>query len=81
MKPICIITARANSKRLKNKNIKIFLENRLSVILLKLHKNLKFFLDIVTTDSQNCKISNKYGVEALFLREKKLADDFATTRE
>ncbi len=83
MKPICIITARANSKRLKNKNIKIFFGKPIISYPIKVAQKSKIFSRvIVTTDSAKiAKISNKYGAETPFLREKKLADDFATTRE
>ncbi len=83
MKPICIITARANSKRLKNKNIKNFFGKPMISYPIRTAIKSKIFSEvIVTTDSLKiAKISRRYGAKIPFLREEKLADDFATTKD
>jgi len=82
-KPICIIPARAGSKRIKNKNIKKFLGKPLISYVIKIAKESNLFSRIVvSTDSKKiAKISRHYGAETPFLREKKLSDDYTNTKE
>ena len=80
---ICIIPARSGSKRIKNKNIKK-INNKpiISYVINTAIKSNLFSRVIVTTDSK--KISNiaiKYGAEVPFLRNKKLSDDYTTTKD
>jgi len=81
MKSICIIPARGGSKRIKNKNIKIFFGKPLIYYSIKAPvKSNLFDKVVVSTDSK--KIANmaiKYGAEVPFLRSKKLSSDKATT--
>ena len=80
---ICIIPARSGSKRIKNKNIKLFNGKPIISYAIQLAKSCGLFKRIVvSTDSYNIsKIAKKYGAEVPFLRSKKLANDFATTSE
>jgi pseudaminic acid cytidylyltransferase len=77
MKPICIIPARAGSKRIKNKNIKKF--NGKPMIKYSIDAAIKskcFSKIIVSTDSIKIKkIAEKCGAEVPFIRPKKLSGD------
>ena len=75
---ICIIPARSGSKRVKNKNIKLFAGKPIISYAIQLAKSCGLFKKIVvSTDSYKIsKIAKKYGAEVPFLRSKKLADDF-----
>ena len=81
MTVMAIILARKNSKGLRNKNIKKL--NGIPLILhtLKLVKKSKLIDDIiVSTDSKTIqKLAIKNGVQAPFLRPKKISNDKATT--
>ena len=83
MKNICIIPARSNSKRIKNKNIKSFLGKPIIYYAINTAIKSKLFEEIVvSTDSKKIKkISEKFGAKVPFLRSKKLSDDFSTTKE
>lgn len=74
---IVIIPARSGSKRVKNKNIKIF--NGKPMIawpILAAKKSNLFDHIIVSTDSKRIsKISKRYGAIVPFLRNKKLSSD------
>ena len=78
-KPICIIPARKNSKRIKNKNLlnfggKPLIAHSITTAL----KSKIFSRVVVTTDSkQIAKIAIKYGAEVPFIRSKKLSNDTA----
>ena len=74
-RPIVIIPARKNSKRIKNKNIVDFYGQPLISRTIKNLLNTKFFSKIfVSTDSnQIAKISKKYGAEVLYPRPKNLS--------
>jgi len=80
---ICIIPARSGSKRVKDKNIKIFHGKPIISYAIKLAKSCGLFKRIiVSTDSSKIsKIAEKYGAEVPFLRSKKLANDFTPTSE
>ena len=79
---LAIIPARGGSKRIKNKNIKLFLGKPIISYVIKLAIKSKIFDKIiVSTDSK--KISNislKNGAEILFQRPKKLSGDFVSTK-
>lgn len=81
MKILVVIPARKNSKRLKNKNIRMFNKKTLienSIIFAK--KNFKKFKIIVSTDSDTIrKISLKYDVLCPWLRPKILSKDKSST--
>ena len=80
---VCIIPARSGSKRIKNKNIKLFNGKPIISYAIQLAKTSGLFERIVvSTDSPKIsKIAKKYGAEVPFLRSKKLADDFTSTTE
>ena len=82
-KNICIIPARKNSKRIKNKNIKSFLGKPIIYYAIDTAIKSKLFKEIiVSTDSQKIQeISEKFGAKVPALRSKKLSDDFTTTKE
>src|SRR6056300_1154000 len=78
---ICIIPARAGSKRIKNKNIIDFNGKPLITYSINLAKKSKLFERIiVSTDSEAItKISLECGAEVPFKRSKKLSNDFTGT--
>ena len=76
-KTICIIPARSGSKRIPFKNIKKINNVHLIGHVIKNLKSSGLFKDIfVSTDSKKIKIiSEKYGAQVPFLRNKRLSDD------
>jgi len=80
---ICIIPARGGSKRIKNKNIKIFNGKPMIYYAINLAKNSKLFSRIiVSTDSLKiARLAKKYGAEVPFKRTKKLSNDHSTSTE
>ena len=80
---ICIIPARSGSKRIKNKNIKLFNGKPIISHAINLAKKSGLFKRIiVSTDSKKiAKIARKYGAEVPFLRSKRLSDDYTNTAE
>ena len=80
---IAIIPARGGSKRIKNKNIKIFNGKPIIYWSIKTAINSKIFDKVVvSTDSEKIKaIAEKFGATVPFLRPKKLSDDFTPTRD
>lgn len=78
-KLLAIIPARGGSKRIPNKNIKLFNGKPLIYYTIKQALESNFFDKvIVDTDSPEiAKIATKYGAEAPFLRPKELAGDKA----
>lgn len=79
IKPIAIIPARKNSKRIKDKNILDFFGKPLISRTLKNLTDTKIFSKIyVSTDSKKiAEISKKSGVEVLYPRPKKLSNSKA----
>jgi len=75
---LAIIPARSGSKRIKNKNIKIFYGY--PIIRYSIHQALRsrlFKKIIVSTDSNRIKkIAIKYGASVPFLRNKNLSGDY-----
>ena len=81
-KPIVIIPARSGSKRIKNKNLRLFNNKPMIHWTIKkiLNSNL-FSRIIVSTDSKKiASISKKCGAEIPFIRSKELSDDITTTQ-
>ena len=74
---IAIIPARAGSKRIKNKNIKIFKGKPIIAWIIETAFRSKLFDKvIVSTDSKKIgQISKSFGAEVPFIRSKKLSDD------
>lgn len=74
---VAIIPARSGSKRIKNKNIKIFFKKPMIAWTISALKKFKIFNFIITTsDSKKIlKISSNSGSDINILRSKKLSDD------
>lgn len=77
-KNIAVIPARAGSKRVVNKNIREMCGRPLIAYTIEAAKKCGLFSRIiVSTDSKEiATISEEYGAETPFLREKNLADDY-----
>ena len=80
---ICIIPARSGSKRIKDKNIKLFFGKPLIYYSIKLALKTKLFKRVlVSTDSKKiAKVAKGYGAEVPFLRSKKNSNDKAPIHE
>ena len=80
---VAIIPARSGSKRIKNKNIKLFFGKPIITYVIKLLIKSKIFDKIiVSTDSDKiAKICAKSGAEILFKRPKSLAGDYISTKD
>ena len=80
-KIICIIPARKGSKRLKNKNTKIFYGKPIISQVIQKLKKFKFFDKIyVSTDcSKIANIAKKHKLE-IIKRNKKLSNDYTDTK-
>jgi len=78
---IAIIPARSGSKRIKNKNIKIFNNKPMIYWTIKALKKTKIFKHIfISTDSKKyAAIANEYSVQSPFYRSKDLSDDQTAT--
>lgn len=78
---IAIIPARGGSKRVKKKNIKLFLDTPIISYSIKIARQSNLFDKIiVSTDDLDIKqISLQFGAEVPFIREKKLSDDLTPT--
>ena len=78
---VAVIIARGGSKRIPDKNIKLFHGKPIISYSIKLALASRMFEKvIVTTDSQRiAKVAQEFGAEVPFLRPKHLSDDFATT--
>ena len=77
MKPICFIAARAGSRGIPNKNIKIIGGKPLIAHTIEKAIKSKIFSHvIVSTDSKKiANISKKYGATVPFIRPKELSSD------
>jgi pseudaminic acid cytidylyltransferase len=80
---VALIPARAGSKRIKNKNIKLF--NGKPLIAYSIQAAIAsglFDLVMVSTDCQHiAKLSKELGASVPFIRPDSLSDDFTGTRE
>ncbi len=83
MKILAIIPARGGSKRIANKNIKLFLDKPIiSYSILAAQKSGIFDEIVVSTDSKEiASIADDYGAKVPFLRSERNSDDFATTTD
>ena len=83
MKSIAIITARGGSKRIPQKNIKLFCGRPIIEYSLDAALNSNLFDKVmVSTDSEEIKrIALEAGAEVPFMRSKATSDDFATTED
>ena len=80
MNNICIIPARSGSKRIKNKNLKIFFKKPLIYWSIAAATESKLFKKIiVSTDNKKiARYARKFGAEVPFFRSKKNSSDTAT---
>ena len=78
---IAIIPARGGSKRISNKNIKLFAGQPIISYSIKAAQETKLFERIiVSTDSEEiAEVAKSYGAEVPFMRPTELADDFTGT--
>ena len=76
-KPICIIPARAGSKGVSNKNIRLIAGKPLISYTIKSALESKIFSHVIVTteDKKIAAIAKKYGAEVPFMRPKYLAAD------
>ena len=79
---IAIIPARGGSKRIKNKNVKIFDKKPIIELTFKILKKSKIFnLIILSSDSPRiCELGKKIGFDLILLRNKNLAKDTTDTK-
>tara|TARA_B100000749_G_C18416517_1_gene461554 strand:- start:846 stop:1541 length:696 start_codon:yes stop_codon:yes gene_type:complete len=77
MKPICIIPARAGSKSVPNKNIRLIAGKPLIYYTIKSALESKLFSHVIvsTEDKKIASIAKKYGAEVPFMRPRNLATD------
>lgn len=80
---IAIIPARSGSKRIKNKNIKKFINEPIISKTIKIIKKFEIFDKIYVSTNSNTikKIAEKSGAIAPFLRDKKLSGDTVITHD
>ena len=78
---IAIIPARGGSKRIPQKNIKVFFEKPMLSYAINACIDAALFSEImVSTDCpQIAEVALNYGAQVPFMRSQKTADDFATT--
>jgi len=78
MKIICVICMRANSQKIKNKNLINLNKKPLMSYTIKSAVNSKLFDNIVvSSDSKKIqKLSKKFGAEVIFSRPKKLSTNY-----
>lgn len=81
MHTVAIIPARGGSKRIPNKNIKLFAGKPIIAYSIEAAKESRLFdRIIVSTDSEEIiSVASCYGAEAPFVRPKDLADDHTPT--
>ncbi len=80
---VAVLHARGGSKRIPQKNIKLFFGKPLIYYPLQAALNCKIFDRVViSTDSEEiAEISKAHGAEVPYLRPKALADDFTPTED
>lgn len=80
MRNIAVIPARGGSKRIKNKNIRKFINKPIIFYVIEILKKSKFFDKIIlSTDSKKIAKICKNKVDIIIHRPKNLADDFTST--
>ena len=81
MEKVAIIPARGGSKRIPNKNIKVFAGQPIISYSINAAKDSKLFDRIIlSTDSKEiAEIGKSYGAEVPFMRPSELADDYTGT--
>jgi pseudaminic acid cytidylyltransferase len=81
MNIVAIIPARGGSKRIPNKNIKLFAGQPIISYTIKAAQHADLFDKIIiSTDSEKiAKVAESYGAEVPFIRPAELADDYTGT--
>ena len=82
MSNICIVPARGNSKRIKNKNIRKFNDIPMIAFAIKAALDSNLFEHIIVS-TDNYEIANtakQYNAEVPFIRPDNLSDDYTDTR-
>ena len=81
MEPIAIITARGGSKRIANKNTRLFRSKPMLAWPIEVAIASKIFSRVIisTEDPKIADLAKASGAEQLFVRPPELADDYATT--
>ncbi len=82
MSNICIIPARGNSKRIKNKNIRKFNDIPMIAFAIKAALASNLFEHIIVSSDNNeiVKIAKEFNAEVPFIRPDHLSDDYTDTR-
>ncbi len=82
-KYLAIIPARGGSKRIRGKNIKLFLGEPIIKYSIDVAVKSNCFDEIMvsTKDQEIAKIAESFGAKVPFLRSKETSDDFSTTVE
>lgn len=76
---LCTICVRKNSKEIKNKNFKKFLDTNLTNYTISQSKEIKYFDKIVlSTDLTGSKLKKLKKVDLIISRSKKLSNDYAS---
>jgi N-acylneuraminate cytidylyltransferase len=80
---IAVIPARGGSKRIFRKNIKDFHGKPVISYAIKVAQDCQIFDRIIvsTEDEEIASVSASFGASVPWIRDSKLADDFATTRD
>lgn len=83
MNNIAIIPARGGSKRIPNKNIKLFLGKPIIAYSIEVARSSGLFDEIMvsTEDKSIADIAKKYGASIPFLRSQKNSDDYAALND
>tara|TARA_B110000444_G_C18696310_1_gene526743 strand:- start:215 stop:904 length:690 start_codon:yes stop_codon:yes gene_type:complete len=78
---LCVIPARAGSKRIPKKNIKFFCGKPIIAWSIELAIASKCFDKIIvsTDDKEIADLAKSYGVDVPFMRPKKISDDYTGT--
>jgi len=82
-KPIAIIPARSGSKRIPNKNIKIFHGKPIIGYSIEAAKKSNIFSKVIvsTNDDNIGRIAQSFGADYLFKRPNNLSNNFSTIKE
>lgn len=82
MSNICIVPARGNSKRIKNKNIRKFNDIPMIAFAIEaaLASNLFEHIIVSTDNYEIAKIAKQYNAEVPFMRPDNLSDDYTDTK-
>ena len=83
MKPICLIAARAGSKGVPKKNVRLLAGKPLIAHTIESCINSNIFSSVIvsTEDKEIKRISERYGAEVPFMRPKKLATDSSSMND